>query len=66
MSRYERKVFFEKLIALREAYRADRHERTGLTIDQAIDFAAQAYDDAVAADVAAAATISAKGNPAAF
>ena len=57
MTRYERKLYFERLVALREAYRAESHESSGMTIKQAIAFAATAYNDAAAADVADAAAI---------
>ncbi len=53
MTRYERKLYFERLLALRDAYRAEDHASTGLTVEQAMTFAAQAYDEAVVADVAA-------------
>ena len=53
MTRYERKLYFEQLMALRDAYRAETHESTGMTIEQAMTFAEQAFNDAAAADVAA-------------
>ena len=56
MTRYERKLYFEQLVALRDAYRAETHESTGMTIDQAMTFAEQAFNDAVAADTASVAT----------
>ena len=52
MTRYERKLYFEQLVALRVAYRAETHESTGMTIEQAMTFAEQAFNDAVAADAA--------------
>ncbi len=52
MTRYERKLFFERLLTLREAYRAERHESTGLTIAQVPTFAEGAFNDAAAADAA--------------
>lgn len=57
MTRYERKLFFERLMALREAYRADAHQATDLTIEDVATFAEQAYNDAVDADAAYAATL---------
>jgi len=69
MTRYERKLFFERLMVLRDAYRAEAQESSDMTIEQAFTFAEQAYNDAVDADVAAVtASIDAtpKANPAAF
>lgn len=63
MTRYERKLYFERLVALRDAYRAGTHESTGMTIEQATTFAEQAFNDAVAADAASVATALAKGAP---
>ena len=53
MTRYERKLYFERLVAMRDAYRAEAHESTDMTIERAMTFAAQAYNDAAAADTAA-------------
>ncbi len=61
MTRYERKLYFERLMALRDAYRAETRESTGMTIVQAITFAEQAFNDAVAADTASIETALAKG-----
>ena len=61
MSRYERKLYFERLMALRDAYRAETRESTGMTIEQAMTFAEQAFNDAVAADVDSIETALAKG-----
>ena len=63
MTRYERKLYFEQLVALRDAYRAESHESTGMTIEQAMTFAEQAFNDAVAADPASIATALAEGAP---
>ena len=63
MTRYERKLYFEQLVALRDAYRAETHESTGMTIDQAMTFAEQAFNDAVAADAASVATALTEGAP---
>jgi hypothetical protein len=48
MTRSERKRFFEKLLALRAAYRIEAHEATDTTIATVIAFAEQAYTDAAA------------------
>jgi hypothetical protein len=57
MTRYERKIYFERLLALRDAYRAEDHESTGMTIADAITYAELTYIAAAAADVADAAAI---------
>jgi len=62
MTRYERKLYFERLVALRDAYRAEARESTGMTIEQTMTFAEQAYNDAAAADVAAVTMALAKGD----
>ena len=54
MTRYERKLYFERLMALRDAYRAETHEATDMTIDLAITFAEQAFEAADAAETAEA------------
>jgi hypothetical protein len=48
MTRYERKLFFERLLALREAYRAEAHVGTELTLEGVVAFAEQAYNDSPA------------------
>jgi hypothetical protein len=53
MTRYERKLFFERLMTLREEYRADPHVATELTIDGVSAFAEAAYDEAEALEAAA-------------
>ena len=63
MTRSERKHYFERLVALRDAYRAETSESTGMTIEQAMTLAEQAFNDAVAADVASVETALAKGGP---
>jgi len=55
MTRYERKLFFERLLNLREAYRAETHAATETTIDDVLDFAAETYNDLSEADAYAAA-----------
>ena len=61
MTRYERKLYFERLMAMRDAYRAESPEPTAMTIDEAMTFAEKAFNDAVAADVAAVEASLAKG-----
>jgi len=63
MTRYERKQYFERLMALRDAYRAQTRESTGMTIEQVMTFAEQWFNDAVAADVDSIETALAKGAP---
>jgi hypothetical protein len=63
MTRYERKLYFERLMALRDAYRGEVRESTGMTVEQAMTFAEQAFNDAVAADAASVVTGLAKGGP---
>jgi hypothetical protein len=63
MTRYERKLYFERLVALRDAYRAETRESTGMTVEDAMTFAEQAFNDAVAADVDSVTTALAKGAP---
>ena len=63
MTRYERKLYFEQLVALRDAYRAETRESTGMTIEQAMTFAEQAFNNAAAADAASVATASTDGGP---
>jgi len=63
MTRSERKLYFERLMALRDAYRAQTRESTGMTIEQALTFAEQWFNDAVAADVDAIAATVTEGAP---
>ena len=63
MTRYERKLYFERLMVLRDAYRAETLESTGMTIEQAMTFAEQAFNDAVAADTASVAAALTEGAP---
>jgi hypothetical protein len=44
MTRYERKLFFERLMALRETYRTEEHEPTTMTIAEAMTFAEAELD----------------------
>jgi hypothetical protein len=57
MTRYERKLFFERLLAMRDAYRAEPHESSDMTIEQAMIDAEQAFA-AAAADADATAALS--------
>jgi hypothetical protein len=63
MTRYERKRYFEQLMAMRDAYRAGTHEPTAMTIEQTMTFAEQAFNDAVAADVESIAAAVTEGAP---
>ena len=63
MTRYERKLYFERLVALRDAYRAETRESTGMTIEQTMTFAEATFNNAVAADAASIATALTKGAP---
>ena len=63
MTRYERKLYFEQLMALRDGYRAESHESTGMTIEQAMTFAERAFNDAAAADVASVAAALTESSP---
>ena len=60
MTRYERKLFFERLMTLRETYREETHVGTELTIEGVFAFAGEAYNEAAAAE---AVTITVKGAP---
>ena len=53
MSRYERKVYFERLLAMREAYRAETHEVLELTMADAMAVVQRLLSDDDAAQVAA-------------
>ncbi len=50
MTRYERKLFFERLVTLRDAYRAETQVALDLTIDAAVLLAEATYDALAAAD----------------
>jgi hypothetical protein len=55
MTRYERKLFFERLIALREAYREETHVGTELTIGGVFAFAEETYDEGTSREAASTA-----------
>lgn len=46
MGRYERKIFLDKLVELRDGYKSTTHEATSMTIDGAIDYTIGLFDDA--------------------
>ena len=50
MTRHERKLFFEQLLSLREAYRAERHEAVNGTIEDVLAAAERLFVDAAAED----------------
>ena len=58
MTRYERKLFFERLMTLREDYRKEAHVATDVTIEGVLAFAEETYNEAVATE---AATTTVKG-----
>jgi len=58
MTRYERKLFFEQLMTLRDAYREEAHVATDVTIEGLLAFAEEIYNEAVAIE---AATTTVKG-----
>lgn len=45
MGRYERRIFLDRLVELRDAYRTMAHEATELTADAAVDYVAELFDD---------------------
>lgn len=45
MGKYERRIFLDRLVELREAYRTTTHGATELTADEAIAYAAELFDD---------------------
>ena len=63
MTRYERKLYFERLMALRDAYRAETRESTGMAIEQVMTFAEQAFNEAVAADIESVTATVTEGAP---
>ena len=63
MGRYERKIFLDKLVELRDGYKSTTHEATSLTIDGAIDYTIGLFDatdrlEAILADETAEASTS--------
>lgn len=45
MGKYERRIFLDRLVELRDDYRATTHEATSMSIDGAIDHAIALFDD---------------------
>jgi hypothetical protein len=45
MGKYERRIFLDRLVELRQAYQRTAHEATTLTADAAIDYVAALFDD---------------------
>ena len=50
MTRYERKLFFERLVTLRDAYRAETQVTLDLTVDAVMLYAEETYNALAAAD----------------
>lgn len=46
MSKYERRIFLDRLIELRASYQQTAHEATSMKVDGAMAYAAALYDDA--------------------
>ena len=45
MGRYERRIFLDRLVELRDAYRTTTHVATELTANAAVAYAAGLFDD---------------------
>jgi len=45
MGKYERRIFLDRLVELRDDYGATTHEGTTMTTEGAIDYAAALFDD---------------------
>jgi hypothetical protein len=54
MSRYERRVWFERLVELRTAYREESTETTAMTVTDAMAYAERLFDDPTALEAALA------------
>ena len=63
MTRQERKRFFEQLMALRDAYRAERHIATELTLAELAAFIAATWDMLAEDEAGAAAPASTGTTP---
>jgi len=50
MTRYERKLFFERLVTMRDAYRTETQVALDLTVDAVMLYAQATYDAIAAAD----------------
>ena len=45
MGKYERRIFLDRLVELRDAYQSTKHVATELTADEAVPYAADLFDD---------------------
>jgi len=45
MGRYERRIFLDRLVEMREAYQTATHQATSMTTDGAIAYAIDLFDD---------------------
>jgi hypothetical protein len=45
MGRYERRIFLDKLVELRDGYKSTTHEATSMTVVGAIDYTVALFDD---------------------
>ena len=45
MGRYERRVFLDRLVELRDAYQGTTHDATEMTADAVVAYAAELFDD---------------------
>ncbi len=45
MGRYERRIFLDKLVELRDGYKSTTHEASSMTVDGAIDYTIGLFDD---------------------
>jgi len=45
MGRYERRIFLDRLVEMREAYQAAPHQATSMTTDGAIAYTIELFDD---------------------
>jgi hypothetical protein len=45
MGKYERRIFLDRLVEMRDAYQSTTHTATSLTATGAIDYAAGLFDD---------------------
>jgi len=45
MGKYERRIFLDRLVELREAYRTTTHVATELAADEVVAYAAELFDD---------------------
>ena len=45
MGRYDRRIFLDRLVELRDAYRTTTHVATELTAEAAVTYTAELFDD---------------------